>query len=100
MSTDSISITHKDTRWVGAWWLGFLATGAVMLLAGIPFWFLPRSLPKQAGDNARKSQDAHHSEQDSFISMERKSTPPSEKDEPFNMVALAKGTSLLFFTEK
>uniref|UniRef100_A0AAR2LML0 Solute carrier organic anion transporter family member n=1 Tax=Pygocentrus nattereri TaxID=42514 RepID=A0AAR2LML0_PYGNA len=44
---DTITINHKDSRWVGAWWLGFLLTGAVMLLAGIPFWFLPRSLPKQ-----------------------------------------------------
>uniref|UniRef100_A0A8C2D835 Solute carrier organic anion transporter family member n=1 Tax=Cyprinus carpio TaxID=7962 RepID=A0A8C2D835_CYPCA len=44
---DTITINHKDSRWVGAWWLGFLLTGGVMLLAGIPFWFLPKSLPKQ-----------------------------------------------------
>ncbi|KAL1276066.1 hypothetical protein QQF64_035689, partial [Cirrhinus molitorella] len=44
---DTITINYKDSRWVGAWWLGFLLTGGVMLLAGIPFWFLPKSLPKQ-----------------------------------------------------
>lgn len=91
MSTDTISINHKDSRWVGAWWLGFLATGAVMLLAGIPFWFLPRSLPKQSEGKAKKSQDVQQSEQDSFIAVENKSSPSSEKDEPVNMAALAKG---------
>lgn len=99
MSTDSISINHKDSRWVGAWWLGFLATGAVMLLAGIPFWFLPRSLPKQVQGKAGKSQVVHQSEQDPFIPVESKSVPPSEKDDPVNMASMAKGTSLLFFTE-
>lgn len=98
MSIDSISINHKDSRWVGAWWLGFLASGAVMLLAGIPFWFLPRSLPKQVEGNARESQDVHHSEQDSFIPVESKNSPPSEKADPVNMVAMAKSTSLLLRT--
>ncbi|KAG7245990.1 hypothetical protein CRUP_021928, partial [Coryphaenoides rupestris] len=26
---DSVSINDKDSRWVGAWWLGFLVTGAL-----------------------------------------------------------------------
>uniref|UniRef100_A0AAY4BF53 Solute carrier organic anion transporter family member n=1 Tax=Denticeps clupeoides TaxID=299321 RepID=A0AAY4BF53_9TELE len=52
---DVIAINHKDSRWVGAWWLGFLVTGAVMLLAGIPFWFLPKSLPKQESKNSKKA---------------------------------------------
>lgn len=45
--TDTVTITSKDARWVGAWWLGFLVSAGIMLLAGIPFWFLPRSMPKQ-----------------------------------------------------
>ncbi|XP_060759022.1 solute carrier organic anion transporter family member 1C1-like isoform X2 [Neoarius graeffei] len=87
---DSISINNKDTRWVGAWWLGFLITGAVMLLAGIPFWFLPRSLPKQEEGNAKKKQDTHHNEQDSFIPVESKNTPPSEKADSANIINMAK----------
>uniref|UniRef100_A0A672R4U4 Solute carrier organic anion transporter family member 1B3-like n=1 Tax=Sinocyclocheilus grahami TaxID=75366 RepID=A0A672R4U4_SINGR len=55
---DSITINHKDSRWVGAWWLGFLLTGGVMLLAGIPFWFLPKSLPKQ-GETETVKQSNH-----------------------------------------
>uniref|UniRef100_A0A8C9TZ23 Solute carrier organic anion transporter family member n=1 Tax=Scleropages formosus TaxID=113540 RepID=A0A8C9TZ23_SCLFO len=47
VNVDSVTITPKDTRWVGAWWLGFFVSSAIMLLAAVPFWFLPRSLPKQ-----------------------------------------------------
>ncbi|KAG9345643.1 hypothetical protein JZ751_008787 [Albula glossodonta] len=51
VDTDSVTITPKDARWVGAWWLGFLVSSVIMLLAGLPFWFFPRSLPKQGEEN-------------------------------------------------
>ncbi|XP_056311219.1 solute carrier organic anion transporter family member 1C1 [Danio aesculapii] len=47
VSVDSVPITPQDARWVGAWWLGFFVSSAFLVLAGVPFWFLPRSLPKQ-----------------------------------------------------
>uniref|UniRef100_A0A8C3NPD1 Solute carrier organic anion transporter family member n=1 Tax=Geospiza parvula TaxID=87175 RepID=A0A8C3NPD1_GEOPR len=43
-------INPKDSRWVGAWWLGLLICGAVNFIASLPFWFLPYSLPKE-GEN-------------------------------------------------
>ncbi|XP_036066182.1 solute carrier organic anion transporter family member 1C1 isoform X1 [Oryzias melastigma] len=43
---DSVTITMKDARWVGAWWLGFLVSSGLLFISSIPFWFLPRSLPK------------------------------------------------------
>ncbi|XP_053317997.1 solute carrier organic anion transporter family member 1B3-like [Spea bombifrons] len=45
---DSITISPQDSRWVGAWWLGFLIAGAINLLSGIPFCFLPKSLKSQS----------------------------------------------------
>uniref|UniRef100_A0A8C2X5S4 Solute carrier organic anion transporter family member n=1 Tax=Cyclopterus lumpus TaxID=8103 RepID=A0A8C2X5S4_CYCLU len=42
---ETITITPADSRWVGAWWLGYLIAGFITLLSAIPFWFLPRSLP-------------------------------------------------------
>ncbi|XP_012588238.1 PREDICTED: solute carrier organic anion transporter family member 1C1 isoform X2 [Condylura cristata] len=42
---DHITITPKDPQWVGAWWLGYLVAGIISLLAAVPFWCLPRSLP-------------------------------------------------------
>uniref|UniRef100_A0A3Q3WDF9 Solute carrier organic anion transporter family member n=1 Tax=Mola mola TaxID=94237 RepID=A0A3Q3WDF9_MOLML len=46
VSMESITITPADARWVGAWWLGYLIAGVITLLSAIPFWFLPRSLPR------------------------------------------------------
>ncbi|XP_074839831.1 solute carrier organic anion transporter family member 1B3-like [Carettochelys insculpta] len=51
----SITITPKDSRWVGAWWLGFIISGTTNFIAGIPFCFLPRSLKKQEEKNNGKS---------------------------------------------
>ncbi|XP_035532416.1 solute carrier organic anion transporter family member 1C1-like [Morone saxatilis] len=51
---ESVTITPKDARWVGAWWMGFIVSSALLLISSIPFWFLPRSLPKQEGDKDRR----------------------------------------------
>ncbi|XP_051547108.1 solute carrier organic anion transporter family member 1C1-like [Myxocyprinus asiaticus] len=87
---DTIAINHKDSRWVGAWWLGFLITGVVMLLAGIPFWFLPKSLPKQGETKTETNSKAQEGEQDSFIPDGNKNGTPSNKPAPVSMGALAK----------
>uniref|UniRef100_A0A8C4DTZ5 Solute carrier organic anion transporter family member n=1 Tax=Dicentrarchus labrax TaxID=13489 RepID=A0A8C4DTZ5_DICLA len=50
----NVTITPKDARWVGAWWMGFMVSSALLLISSIPFWFLPRSLPKQEGDKDRR----------------------------------------------
>ncbi|XP_029810225.1 solute carrier organic anion transporter family member 1B3 [Suricata suricatta] len=42
----SIRITPKDSRWVGAWWLGFLVAGILSIMSSIPFFFLPKNLDK------------------------------------------------------
>uniref|UniRef100_A0A8D0CJV0 Solute carrier organic anion transporter family member n=1 Tax=Scleropages formosus TaxID=113540 RepID=A0A8D0CJV0_SCLFO len=59
VNVDSVTITPKDTRWVGAWWLGFFVSSAIMLLAAVPFWFLPRSLPKQ-GEEMKDLPEPQH----------------------------------------
>ncbi|NXD44431.1 SO1C1 protein, partial [Copsychus sechellarum] len=53
----SITITPQDSRWVGAWWLGFLIGGATSFLSAIPFCFLPRSLKKP--EEANKDKTSH-----------------------------------------
>ncbi|XP_023379865.1 solute carrier organic anion transporter family member 1B3 isoform X2 [Pteropus vampyrus] len=42
----SIRITPKDSRWVGAWWLGFLLAGLLSIISSIPFFFLSKNLDK------------------------------------------------------
>ncbi|XP_033880536.2 solute carrier organic anion transporter family member 1C1-like isoform X1 [Acipenser ruthenus] len=45
----SITISMKDSRWVGAWWLGFIIAGGTSLVSAFPFFFLPKTLPKEGG---------------------------------------------------
>ncbi|XP_031438915.1 solute carrier organic anion transporter family member 1C1-like [Clupea harengus] len=87
---DSVTINHKDSRWVGAWWMGFVITGAVMLLAGIPFWFLPKSLPKQT-KKQKKTAGGAAEDQGTFLPHEgNKEVATAEKEPPINMAALVK----------
>lgn len=68
LSPDSIMISPKDVQWVGAWWLGYLIAGVISVLAGIPFWFLPKHLPKP---ESRKDSSTS-SEHSKFIIEENK----------------------------
>ncbi|KAL8222288.1 UNVERIFIED_CONTAM: Solute carrier organic anion transporter member 1C1 [Gekko kuhli] len=63
VDTESITITHKDAQWVGAWWLGYLIAGIISMVAAIPFWFLPKDLPRL---ETRKDSSTS-SEQSKFI---------------------------------
>ncbi|XP_077565449.1 solute carrier organic anion transporter family, member 1D1 isoform X2 [Stigmatopora nigra] len=69
VNIDSVTINYKDSRWVGAWWLGFIATGTIILLSSIPFWFLPKTLPKQGKEkNQRKDLELNTKpEEDQFL---------------------------------
>ncbi|XP_077627298.1 solute carrier organic anion transporter family member 1A2 isoform X5 [Crocuta crocuta] len=51
VNTDDLTITPTDTRWVGAWWFGFLICAGVNVLTAIPFFFLPKSLSKEGLKN-------------------------------------------------
>ncbi|XP_041636843.1 solute carrier organic anion transporter family member 1C1-like [Cheilinus undulatus] len=87
---DTITINYKDSRWVGAWWLGFIVTGTVVLLSSIPFWFLPKSLPKQ-GQEQRQSKSTEITtvpEQENFLPEE--SLDHGEKERTPTFLELAK----------
>uniref|UniRef100_A0A673BNN2 Solute carrier organic anion transporter family member n=1 Tax=Sphaeramia orbicularis TaxID=375764 RepID=A0A673BNN2_9TELE len=86
---DTVTITYKDSRWVGAWWLGFIVTGTVILLSSIPFWFLPKSLPKQ-GQEQSKSKSTELStvaEQENFLPEENQEHEDKEKPVTFKELA-------------
>ncbi|XP_044199331.1 solute carrier organic anion transporter family member 1C1-like [Thunnus albacares] len=89
---DSVTINHKDSRWVGAWWLGFIVTGTVILLSSIPFWFLPKSLPKQGQEQSQAQSKgtelATVAEQENFLPEENQDH--EEKEKPVTFQELAK----------
>ncbi|XP_031236904.1 solute carrier organic anion transporter family member 1A4-like [Mastomys coucha] len=59
VNTDNLTITPTDTRWVGAWWIGFLVCAGVDILTSIPFFFLPKTLPKEGlQDNGDGTENA------------------------------------------
>ncbi|CAH7430969.1 unknown_gene_8393 [Phodopus roborovskii] len=47
VKTDDLTITPTDTRWVGAWWVGFLICAGVNILTSTPFFFIPKTLPRE-----------------------------------------------------
>lgn len=76
---------------MGAWWLGFIVTGTVVLLSSIPFFFFPKSLPKQGQEQeeiqSKSTELATKTEQEQFL--------PEETQEKVKFQEMAKGNSLL-----
>lgn len=66
VNTDDLTITPTDTRWVGAWWIGFLVCAGVNILTSIPFFFFPKTLLKEGlqdnGDGTENAKEEKHRE--------------------------------------
>ncbi len=43
-SSDIPDIPQDDPRWIGAWWLGFLASGTLLMIFALPLFFFPRKM--------------------------------------------------------
>jgi len=80
-------------QWVGAWWLGYLIAGVISILAGIPFWFLPKHLRKP---ESRKDSSTS-SEQSKFITEDNKDQHKSYQQH-VRIAEMAKGKLLEFLS--
>jgi len=41
------NMTEKDSGWIGAWWLGYLVTGGMLILASLLLFRFPRKIQKE-----------------------------------------------------
>ncbi|XP_053264141.1 solute carrier organic anion transporter family member 4C1 [Podarcis raffonei] len=53
-------ITPEDPRWVGAWWVAFVACSFSTCLLVAPFSYFPKQLPGTHKIRAEKISEAHH----------------------------------------
>jgi len=43
--SDDVGITQSDPRYVGAWWIGFLILGTLLLIFTFPIALFPKRMP-------------------------------------------------------
>ncbi|XP_069107929.1 solute carrier organic anion transporter family member 4A1-like [Argopecten irradians] len=55
----NIGLSPIDPRWVGAWWISFLISGAVMCIVVIPICAYPKRLPGSAKIQAERKSEAY-----------------------------------------
>lgn len=41
------NLSNTDPRWIGAWWIGFLVSGVLMIILAIPLSFFPREFKRK-----------------------------------------------------
>ncbi|XP_075166175.1 solute carrier organic anion transporter family member 74D-like isoform X2 [Haematobia irritans] len=71
-------ITNRDSRWLGAWWMGWLFTAGLIFCFGLFMFMFPRELPMTAA--RRKLQFIKAKEENMGESVERVEQVTSFKD--------------------
>ncbi|CAG2251196.1 SLCO4A [Mytilus edulis] len=92
----NISITPADPRWVGAWWISFLASGAIMFIVAIPMIAYPKQLPGSAAIQAKRKSEAYQGKQANKVKDEN--FGKSWKDFPIAMWNLVLNPTFLFMS--
>lgn len=93
--TDSVTITPQDSRWVGAWWLGYVVAGVLSLITALPFWFLPRSLPEDP--QISQNQNLNHYDDNQDPPALEPLTPSQQEEQEErtpNLTEVAKGKDM------
>ncbi|NXL39955.1 SO4C1 protein, partial [Glaucidium brasilianum] len=84
---------QDDPRWLGAWWIAFLACFFAIWLLIIPFSCFPKHLPGTAKIQAEKISETHNDGSEAFV--EAKNIGKSFKDFPMALLILLKNPVLM-----
>ncbi|XP_055706952.1 solute carrier organic anion transporter family member 74D isoform X2 [Phlebotomus papatasi] len=52
-------ITSSDPRWMGAWWMGWIVVGSIMMIFAVLIGMFPKDLPKKPKKRAVTNGDAN-----------------------------------------
>uniref|UniRef100_A0A8C8ECE2 Kazal-like domain-containing protein n=1 Tax=Otus sunia TaxID=257818 RepID=A0A8C8ECE2_9STRI len=89
----STKMDQDDPRWLGAWWIAFLACFFAIWLLIIPFSCFPKHLPGTAKIQAEKISETHNDGSEAFV--ETKNIGKSFKDFPMALLILLKNPVLM-----
>ncbi|XP_056181709.1 solute carrier organic anion transporter family member 4C1 [Falco biarmicus] len=90
---ESIKMDQDDPRWLGAWWIPFLACFFAIWLLIIPFSCFPKHLPGTAKIQAEKISETHND--GSELLVEARNIGKSYKDFPVALLILLKNPVLM-----
>ncbi|NXC72403.1 SO4C1 protein, partial [Anhinga anhinga] len=91
--TTSTNMDPDDPRWLGAWWIAFLACFFAIWLLIIPFSCFPKHLPGTAKIQAEKISEAHNDGSEMLV--ETQNIGKSFKDFPMALLILLKNPVLM-----
>lgn len=62
---DTLGFGPRDTRWVGAWWIGFVVTAVAFVVIAIPIFGYPKYMP--GNEKAEETEEKLRSETDTTL---------------------------------
>ncbi|NXL86627.1 SO4C1 protein, partial [Alectura lathami] len=90
---DNTQMDQDDPRWLGAWWIGFLACFFAVWILIIPFSCFPKYLPGTAKIQAEKTSETHNDGSEALVEM--KNIGKNFKDFPVALLILLKNPVLM-----
>ncbi|XP_004949364.1 solute carrier organic anion transporter family member 4C1 isoform X2 [Gallus gallus] len=90
---ESTQMDQDDPRWLGAWWIGFLACFFAMWFLIIPFSCFPKYLPGTAKIQAEKISETHNDGSEALV--EAKNIGKNFRDFPIALLILLKNPVLM-----
>ncbi|NXC39499.1 SO4C1 protein, partial [Penelope pileata] len=90
---ESTQMDQDDPRWLGAWWIGFLACFFAIWCLIIPFSCFPKYLPGTAKIQAEKISETHNDGSEALV--ETKNIGKSFRDFPLALLVLLKNPVLM-----